>query len=238
MVLGYYGIGESKYMAPDVVPWDLLTHVCFAFGTIGSDYTLNITADALTLMEATFSAATAHGVKPILSIGGWGYGSSMYSDMVASNDTRATFIDSLHTFVDQYNISGLDIDWEYPGRESDASVPYNETTDIPNYEIFLQELRDEFGTNVTLSAAVSALTPFSDDVSVFAELFDFVCMMFYDFASGPDFNNTVSDAPLRGSPSCEQGVAVWNEAGFPSSKMVFGIPSYGRSFTLVDVLSP
>lgn len=235
MVLGYYGVGESKFMPPDTVPWELLTHVCFAFGTIGSDYTLNITQDALVIMESTFSAAVAHGVKPILSVGGWGYGSSMYSEMVASNETRATFIESLHDFVDQYNISGIDIDWEYPGRASDDGVPYNETTDVPNYLIFLEELREEFGTNLTLSAAVAALNPFDDDVSGFAEYFDFVCMMFYDFAAGSGFNDTASDAPLYGSPSIVQGVEAWNAAGMPSSKMVFGLPSYGRSFTLVDV---
>lgn len=186
-------------------------------------------------MTTVFQNAISNGVQPILSIGGWGYGSSMYSEMVSSNETRAIFIESLKAVVNDYNITGIDLDWEYPGRPSDASVPYNETTDVPNFLILLDELRTEFGTNLTLSAAVAATTPFADDVSRFAELFDWVGLMMYDFATGP-LNDTTSNAPLKGDVSAQSGVAAWFDAGLPKSKMVFGIPSYGRSFTLIDVL--
>ena len=232
-VIGYYGVDESQYMSPSAVPWNLLTHVCFAFATIGSDYSVNITYGT-SLMSTVFSTAISNGVQPVLSIGGWGYGSSMFSEMVSSNETRATFIQSLKQVVNEYNITGVDLDWEYPGRPSDESVPYDETTDVPNFLILLDELRAEFGQNLTLSAAVAATTPFSDDVSGFAEVFDWVGLMVYDFASGP-LNDTTSNAPLQGEVSGESGVAAWLEAGLPKSKMVFGIPSYGRSFTLTDV---
>jgi chitinase len=235
-VIGYYGIDESKFMGPSAVPWNLLTHVCFAFASIGSDYSVNITSGT-SLMSTVFSTAIANGVKPILSIGGWGYGSSMYSAMVSSNDTRALFIQSLRGVVNDYNITGVDLDWEYPGRESDESVPYNETTDVPNVLVLLDELRTEFGQNLTLSAAVAATVPFADDVSGFAELFDWIGLMVYDFATGP-LNDTTSNAPLTGDVSGESGVAAWFNAGLPKSKMVFGIPSYGRSFTLTDVHPP
>ena len=232
-VIGYYGIDEAKYMGPSAVPWNLLTHVCFAFASIGSDYSVNITYGQ-SLMSTVFSTAIANGVKPILSIGGWGYGSSMYSEMVSSNQSRALFIESLKVVVNEYNITGVDLDWEYPGRPSDESVPYNETTDVPNFLILLDELRTAFGNNLTLSAAVAATTPFSDDVTGFAELFDWVGLMMYDFAAGT-LNYTTSNAPLRGDVSAESGVAAWYEAGLPKSKMVFGIPSYGRSFNLTNV---
>ena len=184
-------------------------------------------------MSTVFSTALANGVKPVLSVGGWGYGSSMYSAMVSTNASRAAFISSLHDLVDQYGITGIDIDWEYPGRPSDESVPYS-ADDIPNYLLFLQELKAEFGDTITLSAAVAAVTPFSEDVSEMADLFDWVGLMFYDFATGSP-SSTVSDSPLKGSVSAESGTEAWHEAGLPYDKMVFGIPSYGRSFTLVDV---
>jgi len=221
-------------MEPSAVPWDLLTHVCFAFGSISTDYSINITAGQ-SLMSTVFSTAIANGVKPVLSVGGWGYGSSMYSEMVSTNASRAAFISSLHDLVGQYGITGIDIDWEYPGRPSDESVPYDEVNDIPNYLLLLQELKAEFGDTITLSAAVAAVTPFAEDVSEMADLFDWVGLMFYDFATGPQ-TTTVSDSPLKGSVSAESGTEEWYEAGVPYEKMVFGIPSYGRSFTLTDVM--
>jgi chitinase len=222
-------------MEPSAVPWDLLTHVCFAFGTINLDYSINITAGE-TLMSTVFSTALANGVKPVLSIGGWGFGSSMYSAMVSTNASRAAFVSSLHDLVDQYGITGIDIDWEYPGRPSDESVPYS-PLDYINLVLLLQYFKAEFGDTLTISAAVAATTPYSEDISEMADLFDWVGLMFYDFATGPQ-TTTVSDSPLKGPVSAESGTEAWHEAGLPYDKMVFGIPSYGRSFTLVDVSPP
>ena len=234
-VIGYYAIDEAVYMGPSAVPWNLLTHVAFAFGSIGSDYKVNLTTKAETLMATVFSTAIATGVKPILSIGGWGYGSSMYSEMVSNNETRAVFIESLRVVVDAYNISGVDLDREYPGRASDDGVPYNNVTDVPNFVLLMKELKNTFGDKLTLSAAVVATTPFSNDVSGMVPYFDWLGLMIYDFATGP-MNDTTSDAPLYGDVSGVTGVQAWADAGLPKSKMVFGIPAYGRSFTLKDVI--
>ena len=230
-------------MGPNAVPWQYLTHVCFAFGSIGSDYRVNISEQGMSVMTDVFAAASAAGVKPILSIGGWGLGSAGYSAMVSSNATRHIFIQSLQDYVEEYGVTGVDLDWEWPGRESDPVVPYNNVTDIPNFLLLLQDLRNAFGNNITLSAAVASTSPLTSDMSPFAKYMDWVGLMMYDFAAG-NLNETTADAPLwsagddEGYPdSIEAGVDIWVQSGMPKSKMVLGIPSYGRSFTLKNVSS-
>jgi chitinase len=225
-------------MGVDDVPWPDLTHICFAFGSIATDgtYAVNITDTAL--MSQLFTAAANNGVNAILSIGGWGYGSAEYSSMVATSESRSQFINSLLDLATEYNIKGVDLDWEYPGRPSDESVPYNATGDIPNYTLLLQEIAAAFGGyEFTISAAVAAMMPFSDDISDMVEYFDWLGLMFYDFATGT-VDETMSDSPLTGDVSAEAGVAAWYAAGLPYDKMVLGIPAYGRSFTLANVLFP
>jgi chitinase len=237
-VIGYYGIGESKFMAPSAVPWQYLTHVCLAFGSVGDDYKLNISSQGMSVMTELFAAAEAAGVKPVLSIGGWGYGSAGYSAMVSSNSSRQIFVQSVKDWVDEYGVTGVDLDWEWPGRASDDIVPYNETTDIPNFLLLLGELRAAFGSNLTLSAAVSSSVPLTSDMSGFAQYMDWVGIMMYDWAAG-NLTETQPDAPLFGGDSQSDSIAgcveIWEAANVPRSKMVLGIPSYGRSFTLKDV---
>ena len=225
-------------MGVDDVPWDDLTHVCFAFGSIATDGTYAVNITDTSLMSQLFTAAANNGVKAILSIGGWGYGSSEYSPMVASSESRSLFINSLLSVASEYNINGVDLDWEYPGRPSDEGVPYNATGDIPNYTLLLEELVTALGdSEFTISAAVAATTPFSSDISDMVQYFDWLGLMFYDFATGT-VDETMSDSPLTGDVSAESGVAAWYAAGLPYDKMVFGIPAYGRSFTLANVIRP
>ncbi len=50
----------------------------------------------------------------LVSVGGWLW-SGGFSDMALSKESRARFIDSAADFIAQYQLDGLDIDWEYPG---------------------------------------------------------------------------------------------------------------------------
>jgi chitinase len=233
--LGYYSADMADFMPPGWVPSQLLSHIAYAFGTIGSDFTVNITADE-SLMSQVVAAAVASEVNPILSVGGWGYGSGMFSPMVGSEANRQSFISSYLTIAAKYGFTGLDIAWEYPGRASAAGVPYS-ADDAANLLTLLQELHTALsGTKMTVSVAVSSVTPWQGNMSSFLPYVDWFGLMEWDFAvTGGSPSTTLPNAPLYGSLSAYSGVQAWKAAGVPTSQMVFGFPSYGRSFTLSDV---
>ena len=85
----------------------------------------------------------------------------------------------------QYNLDGIDFDWEYPGRQGAGSNIVS-PNDSANFLAMLQLLRRSLPKSARLSAAVTD-SPFAgrngqplSDVSAFAAVLDWVNIMNYD----------------------------------------------------------
>lgn len=52
-------------------------------------------------------------LQTLLAVGGW-ENSQYFSNVSASAEQRATFIESLLELVELHGLDGVDIDWEYP----------------------------------------------------------------------------------------------------------------------------
>lgn len=84
-----------------------------------------------------------------------------------------------------FGIDGIDIDWEYPGKEG-ASHGHFHYTDTANFLSFLQLLRAKLPPAACISAAVETTTFVGEtgepesDLTEFAEVLDWVLLMNYD----------------------------------------------------------
>ncbi|KAF9581418.1 hypothetical protein BGW38_001578, partial [Lunasporangiospora selenospora] len=135
------------------------------------------------------------GVPILMSIGGW-TGSQTLSTIAADAALRKVFINNAMVFVrnntlpsyvekpDGWNMDGIDLDWEYPGRPGAACNTYA-PQDSANYLILLRELRAqmdlEFPTKRKLLTAAVRVQPFDGadgkplaDVSAYATYFDYI----------------------------------------------------------------
>ncbi|KIJ60049.1 glycoside hydrolase family 18 protein [Hydnomerulius pinastri MD-312] len=226
------------------VSWEKYNTLIYSFAiTTPSVYSLSLNGSDPTLLPQFVSEAHQHGVAAHVAIGGWA-GGLWFSSNVATAENRTAFVKTVADFAERYDLDGINFDWEYPNDQGIGcnTISANDTT---NFLYFLQELRENVGERLTLSAA-TAVTPFIDatgspstDVTGFAEVLDYIAVMNYDIW-GPWSTAVGPNAPLNdtcASPGDQDGSAVsavrdWSAAGMPINQIVLGVASYGHSFSV------
>ncbi|CAN7997718.1 unnamed protein product, partial [Ixodes hexagonus] len=174
-------------------------------------------------------------LKVLVSVGAHGPGA--LSHVVASRGTRLRFIRSAVGLLRRHQLSGLDLDWEFPGWYSGrAGDRYRFKLLLVEFRAYMNGTDREF----LLSASVSGLPAViltSYEVRALARKLDFVNVMAYDLNFySPHAPFTSHHSPLfqthRDTLSVASAVHYWSELGMPHEKMVLGIPLYARTFRL------
>lgn len=242
-----YRTKVGKFSPEDITP-DLCTHIIFAFGwlkkgKLSSFESNDETKDGKTgLYERMQKLKKANPkLQILLAIGGWSFGTQKFKEMSSTRYARQTFIYSAIPFLRDRDFDGLDIDWEYPKGSDDKK----------NYVHLLKELREAFEAEaqeikkprLLLTAAVPVgpdNIKSGYDVPAVSSYLDFINLMAYDF-HGKWERETGHNAPLY-SPSSDSewqkqlsvdyATNLWIKLGAPKEKLVIGMPTYGRSFTL------
>lgn len=110
------------------------------------------------------------------------------SEAVATSDSRLIFNGNIVNLYKDYDLDGIDLDWEYPGQRGRLG---NEIApaDTRNFLLFIQLLRASLPIEARITAAVQN-QPFAgpngrvmSDVSDFAQVLDWVVLMNYDVNS-------------------------------------------------------
>ncbi|KAG2351924.1 chitinase [Suillus spraguei] len=164
------------------------------------------------LLSQFVSNAQSHGVQAHVAVGSW-LGSVWFSSNIATSESRTTFVKTLTDFVHKYKLDGIQFDWEYPGTKDVGCNPIS-AGDTSNYLEFLQELRkDPVGGKLTLSAAGKP----SADIP-------------YVGPNAPMADTCASPENQQGSAF--SAIKAWTAAGMPSNKIVLGVASFGRSYSV------
>ena len=132
MVICYWGTWanyrpvEGKF-TPESVDGSLCTHLIYSFAGLDTAKWTIKSLDTWMDLETDYGLAgfrkatdlrnTWKHLKVMIAIGGWNEGSKKYSAMAKDPEKRKAFVESVVAFLVQYNFDGLDLDWEYPGKE-------------------------------------------------------------------------------------------------------------------------
>jgi chitinase len=248
IIVGYIFGGRGAVINPTTVAASKLTRINYAFFQLKDGLmTARGPNDATNLAALTALKKDNPTLQVVVSVGGGGAGSVGFSDMAISAEGRRKFIDSAVAAVEQYDLDGIDIDWEYPGYTHVQGATVR-PEDKENYTALLKELRlqlDSLGKklqrHLVTSSATGATQVWLDHTNMreASRWLDSVNMMCYDWYN-PVEKNTGHDSPLYTNPadpkaiSIDNAVKIYRAAGVPAKKIVIGVPFYGREWTGVE----
>ncbi|KOV81728.1 glycosyl hydrolase family 18 protein [Nocardia sp. NRRL S-836] len=208
---GFRSVGYLPSWSGSVssIQYSKLTHINYSFVLPNSNGTLQGVPDTGKLQQLV-SLGHQNGVKVSIAVGGWNDGNDdNFEILAASANGRTTFVNALVNLVNQYNLDGVDIDWEYPdpGTEGD------------NYTLLMRQLGDALhsrGKLLTAAVVSEGGTANGVQPAVFG-IVDWLNIMAYDGGS-PHANYDWSI----------NSVNFWKNRGLPASKAVLGVPFYSR----------
>jgi hypothetical protein len=218
IVGGYMPFYKINKVTPDI--FDYLTHLYyFSLGPDASRELGRIDNNGVFTPLANLSAVDSdietllnwRGQKPVkiyLVVGGW-VQSDYFDEAVTDSTSRANLVANIKDFCTGQGLDGVDLDWE----------PYHGDVDDRNYGLLISELRTAFnGTNLEISSAINPAH--TSLIDAYADA-DFIQLMSYGKYFGE--NTQVPLSMLR------DWVNGWINKGFSRSKLVIGLPAYGKT---------
>jgi len=222
IIEGYYPYWKAAAHPPAATSFEYVTHVLHAFVIPNPDGSLQVPAGFV--LPALRQEAHADGAELLVAIGGAG-GSGGFGPATSNPGTRAILVQSIASFVQANGYDGVAFDWEYPGTNAERA----------SYTALVAETRSLLGSTATLSVAVAASSWFGQWLEPeLADHADHLAVMAYDLA-GPWSAASGHHSPGRAGGCASTWGAIesaeyWLNRGVPRSKLVLGVPFYGRSF--------
>lgn len=204
-------VGYSAYYdnsAPSSLQYSQVTHVLYAFLAPNSNGSLNSVPD-LSRMESIVSAGHAAGVKVMISCQTT---ASTWGSLAYNSGYVSTFVNNMVNFCNQYNLDGVDIDWEFP-----SPAPSTSATDYANLMSSLSSALHSHGKLLTAAVASWGSEASGVTSSVFNSV-DWLNIMDYDNTDGTGMSTL---------GSVTTALQYWEGQGLPASKIVMGVPFYG-----------
>jgi GH18 family chitinase len=213
-IIGYYS-GDLFDEPLENLQTDKLTHVIYAFLIPRKDGTLIEMEKPEKLRDI---AVKSHndGTKVFIAVGGWSYGGKPLQPVFAASDeARRLLIENIIEFVDEYNLDGVELDWEHPNKNT-----------IEDFEKLTVELSQALKLkNKELTAALNGAwseTAGPEPSMVLTEKclesYSFINVMAYD-------TNNADHSPLWFS---ETSIDYWLNRGVAAEDIVLGMPLYAR----------
>ncbi|KAL4755687.1 glycoside hydrolase family 18 protein [Aspergillus foveolatus] len=247
---------------PQDLPAEKLTHILYAFANLRSDTGQVYLSDLWADVEKAYSKNSlddpgynVHGcleqlyvlkrnnrkLKVLLSIGGATF-SSNFPGASSTDSNRKTFASTAVQFVKNLGLDGLDIDWEYPQNQTEATNMVKLLAEVRSaLDTYSAMHTDDKRFLLTVASPAGPSAYEKLDIAGMDPYVDFWNLMAYDYAGGWDKTTGHMANIFKSSANAvstkfdtEEAVNYYTSQGVSLDKIVLGMPLYGRSFLDTD----
>lgn len=156
-------------------------------------------------------------LKVLLSFGGAGTEGG-WAEVTGDAARRAEFVADCMKTVEQYDLDGLDFDWEFPKNAEEEA----------NYVQLFKEVREAIGDNKRVTAAIG-FSGNGFDLKEAMKYLDYINLMSYDMGwQAPYHHTALRRSELAGVSTIEEAVQACNDKGLENKDIVLGLAFYGR----------
>jgi len=227
-VIAYYPGGKDLINQYDL---NGVTQLIYSFLHLkGNKLAVDNKEDSLTVVHLSNLKSKYPKLKVLVALGGWG-GCKTCSDVFSSDEGREEFAISTARILKDYNLDGIDLDWEYPVIPGVPGHKYQDE-DKDNFTDLIVRLDNHLDSKHIISFAAGGFDLFlekSIDWNKVMPLVDHVNIMSYDLYSQ---TTTGHHTPLysinKDSYSADSAVRYLTQIGVPRNKIVIGAAFYGR----------
>lgn len=224
---GYYPKYRIAAPTPANIPWDKLTHLAYfnlaptATGGLVDTAGISLATDLPTIV----GLAHPRGVKVTVVIGGAAAASDATWRDAVSATYRATFVANIVSYINTYDLDGVDIDWE----------PFDTEADGVDFTAFLAALRAALPSPKLITVFTATTASFKKTLAnSYQSYVDRITLSTYDFSYAETI--TVHDNPLYStgsqpaSQSVDGAVQAFIAAGVAPGKLLVGISHYAQQW--------
>lgn len=230
MICYFASWADSRPSPANIQPEDfdpcLCTHVLYSFVDLrNSRLELKATDKDLFSRMASWKLKNPL-LKISISIGGWTEQSTHFTPMVATQENRNLFCQSVIDTCRTYGLDGIDIDWEYPSVSQKQQ--YTDTMQTC-FDLFTKEAQVSGKKRLLLTAATAPDGRMDAlDIPVLNRILDFINPMTYDIHGSWD-GNSAHHSPLYGWDGADSTLQRYIYAGMSPEKLNLGLAAYGRA---------